>query len=85
MYHKLQNLCGISNEILFILVAQGAAKLLKVKVEGLKKNEKRGRSHNEYRKKEIDSIFLSQTLTSSHLQPFEIRIHSISFESPHKF
>ena len=36
-YYTIQNLCGLSNEMLRILEAQGAAKLQEVKIEGPKK------------------------------------------------
>ena len=37
-HYTISNLLGISNEMLGILVAQGTAKLLKVKFGGLKKS-----------------------------------------------
>ena len=39
-YYSIQNLWGISNDILCMFIAQGAAKLPEVKVESLKKRWK---------------------------------------------
>ena len=47
-YYAIQKLLGLSNEILFINVAQGAAKLQEVKVGGLKKTALCMRSENFY-------------------------------------
>ena len=44
-YYAIQNSWGLSNEILCILSAQGAAMLPKIKLEG-KKNENSGWAHN---------------------------------------
>ena len=45
-YYNIQNLCGILNEAPCIQLAQGAAKLLEVKIGGLKNSEIFSRSHN---------------------------------------
>ena len=47
--YTIQNQCDLSNEILCILMTQGAAKLCKAKVEYPKKDEKYDQRHNEHR------------------------------------
>ena len=46
IYNTIQKMQGLSDETLYICVAQGAAKLQEVKVGGKKKDEKSGRTHN---------------------------------------